>query len=156
MLNVVKEKKGDTLTVILTGAIEETVDFNEMIGDPGPSLWVNVKGISRINSVGVKAWIQYFQKLKESGVEVRIQECSTAMVEQMNLIKNFMAGAEVESIYVPFGCTQCGAELVGNFTLKKIKELEFEIPDLKCTKCGGSAEFDDVPEEYFSFLMEQV
>lgn len=154
MLNVVKEKKGNVLLARLTGSIEETVNFDQIIGDdPGPELHVNCKGISRINSVGVKAWIKYFQNLAGKSVKLKFQECSTAIVEQINLISNFTCGGEVESIFVPFSCQKCSAELVGLFRVDALKKLNFEVPSLKCTKCGGSAVFDDIPDEYFHFVL---
>ncbi|MGE0614783.1 MAG: hypothetical protein AB7P04_04015 [Bacteriovoracia bacterium] len=154
MLNVVKEQKGNVLLVRLTGSIEESVDFAQLIGQIGNELHVHCKGVPRINSVGVKAWIQYFKGLQAKGVKLKFIECSTAIVEQVNLISNFTCGGEVESIYVPFSCDNCKSELVGLFKTDALKKVEFQIPGLKCTKCGGQAVFDDIPEEYFNFLMK--
>lgn len=154
MLNVVKEQQGQVLVVRLTGTIEESVDFEQLIGPVSGELVINCKGVPRINSVGVKAWIRYFQAASQKGVKLRFQECSTAIVEQMNLISNFICGGEVESIFVPFCCEDCKGELVGLFKTADLKKINFELPELKCTKCGGKAVFDDIPEEYFNFLME--
>ena len=154
MLNVVKEKKGNALLLILTGSIEESVDFAKLFGDvAGPEVVVNSKGVARINSVGVKSWIKYFQTLAQKGIKLRWIECSTAIVEQLNLISNFSCGGVVESIFVPFSCTKCRSELVGLFGTDALKKSNFNLPELKCSKCGGKAEFDDIPEEYFNFLM---
>ena len=154
MVNVVKEQSGQALVIRLSGSIEESVNFEQLIGEVPQEVIVNCKGIPRINSVGVKGWISYFKKLQEKGVKIRFQECSTAIVEQINLISNFTCGGEVESIYVPFSCGNCNTELVGLFPTTALKQANFQIPALKCTKCGGQAEFDDIPEEYFHFLME--
>lgn len=154
MLNVVKEQKGDELVVRLSGSIEESVNFDQLIGPPPAKLRVNCKGVPRINSVGVKAWIKYFQSAQEKGSALVFEECSTAIVEQINLISNFVCGGRVESIYVPFSCTNCKAELVGLFKADALKQGGLNVPDLKCTKCGGRAVFDDIPEEYFGFLSE--
>ena len=32
-------------------------------------------------------------------------------------------------------------------------EEDLKIPDLKCTKCGSRAVFDDLPEDYLGFLL---
>jgi anti-anti-sigma regulatory factor len=153
LVNVVKEQKGSALVVRLTGSIEESVNFDQLIGPPPGELWVNCKEIPRINSVGVKAWIKYFQGAQQKGTKLKFEECSIAIVEQINLISNFTCGGEVQSIYVPFAYGKCGAELVGLFTQDALKKVNFQIPPLKCTKCGGEAAFDDIPEEYFSFMM---
>lgn len=153
MINVIKEQRNDTLLVKMTGTVEENVDFATIIGPvTTPKMDLLLKGISRINSVGVKAWIKYFQMVAQQGVQIRFLECSTAIVEQINLISNFTCGGSVESIYVPFCCSSCNTELLGLFRASDIKRINFNIPDLKCSKCGGTASFDDIPEEYFGFL----
>jgi hypothetical protein len=153
VVNVAKEQKGNALVVRLSGSIEESVNFEQLIGLPPAELHVNCKDVPRINSVGVKSWIKYFQTVANKGTKLSFQECSTAIVEQINLISNFCCGGQVESIYVPFACTGCKSELVGPFKTEDLKKLNMQVPDLKCPKCGGTAVFDDIPEEYFGFLM---
>lgn len=153
MLHVVKEQRTDTLLVKLAGSIDESIDFATALGIPATlKMDLILKEIPRINSVGVKAWIKYFQSVAAKGIQFRFIECSTAIVEQINLISNFTCGGVVESIYVPFCCKSCGAELLGLFRCNDLKRIKFKLPDLKCAKCGGVASFDDIPEEYFAFL----
>lgn len=152
MVNVVKEQKGTALVVRLSGSIEESVNFDTLIGPPPAELHINCKEVPRINSVGVKAWIKYFQAAASKGTKLVFLECSTAIVEQINLISNFTCGGTVESVYVPFSCTGCKSELVGLFKTDDLKKLSLNLPELKCSKCGGKAVFDDIPEEYFAFL----
>jgi hypothetical protein len=52
-------------------------------------------------------------------------------------------------------CGSCGTELLGLFRCADLKKIKFQIPDLKCAKCGGVASFDDIPEEYFAFLQRE-
>jgi anti-anti-sigma regulatory factor len=152
VLNVVKEQKGTALLVRLSGSVEESVNFDQLIGPPPAELIVSCKEIPRINSVGVKAWIKYFQSAQAKGTKLTFIECSTAIVEQINLISNFNCGGTVESIYVPFACSSCKSELVGLFKTADLKRLNLKLPELKCSKCSGKAVFDDIPEEYFGFL----
>ncbi|MCM2280177.1 MAG: hypothetical protein NDJ89_19070 [Oligoflexia bacterium] len=153
MLNVIKEQKGTVLAVRLSGAIEESTNLDKLLGPPAAEMNIHCKEVSRINSVGVKIWIKYFQEAKTKGTKLKFLECSTAIVEQINLISNFTAGGAVESIFVPFSCTKCRSELVGLFKTEDLKKLNFQLPALKCSKCGAPAAFDDIPEEYFAFLM---
>jgi anti-anti-sigma regulatory factor len=153
VLNVTKEQNGPVLLVRLSGSIEESVNFDQLIGAPPAEMTVNCKEVPRINSIGVKAWIKYFQSCQAKGTKLKFIECSTAIVEQVNLISNFTCGAAVESLYVPFSCSGCKSELVGLFRAEDIKKLKFNMPELKCTKCSGKALFDDIVEEYFGFLM---
>jgi DNA-directed RNA polymerase subunit RPC12/RpoP len=152
VLNITKEQKGSALLVRLSGSIEESVDFDKLIGPPPAELIVNTKEVPRINSVGVKGWIKFFQGAQAKKTKLSFIECSTAIVEQINLISNFTCGGVVESIYVPFACEKCKTELVGLFKTEELKKNGLKLPELKCTKCGGRAVFDDIPEEYFGFL----
>ena len=154
MINITKQNSGSALLVRLSGSIEESVNFDQQIGPPPAELIVNCKEVSRINSIGVKAWIRYFQTCQAKKTKLKFVECSTAIVEQINLISNFICGGEVESIFVPFSCSTCKSELVGLFKVEDLKNLQFKLPDLKCTKCGGNVLFDDILEEYFGFLMK--
>lgn len=152
MVNVAKEQKGSVLVVRLTGSIEENVNFDQLIGPPVPEMEINCKEVPRINSVGVKSWIRYFKLCNEKGSKLKFVEASTAIVEQINLISNFTCGGQVESVFVPFACGKCKAELVGLFKTADLKAMDLDTLELKCIKCGDKAEFDDVPEEYFGFL----
>jgi hypothetical protein len=152
VVNIIKEQKGNVISVRMVGSVEESVEFEQLIGPVTGELHVNCKEIPRINSIGVKAWIKYFSGLSQKGVKLKFTECSTAIVEQINLISNFVSGGAVESIYVPFSCTACKGEFIGLFKTEDLKALKLQVPDLKCSKCGGKAVFDDIPEEYFGFL----
>jgi anti-anti-sigma regulatory factor len=152
VLNVTKDLKAGVLSVRLSGSIEENVNFDQLLGAPPTEMIVNCKEIPRINSVGVKAWIKYFQSCQAKGTKIKFVECSTVIVEQINLISNFTCGGTVESIFVPFSCVGCKSELVGLFKTADLKKIQLKIPELKCSKCGNKAVFDDIPEEYFGFL----
>ncbi len=155
MLNVIKEQKGDVLVIRMTGSIEESTNFETLIGTTPNEVHVYTKEVPRINSTGVKAWIKYFAALQAKGVKIKFFECSTSIVQQINLITNFTCGGEVVSMYVPFACGQCSAELVGLYPCTTLKEMNCEVPDQKCSKCGGAAAFDDIPDEYFGFLSRE-
>lgn len=152
MIKVAKEVNGNALTLRLSGSIEETVNLDEMVGSTPAEVRVDCKEITRINSVGVKGWIKYFQGLQGKNTKLTFFQCSTAIVEQINLISNFVCGGTVESIYVPFACSNCKAELIALFRTADLNPDSIQLPELKCTKCSNKAVFDDIEEEYFAFL----
>jgi anti-anti-sigma regulatory factor len=153
VLNVKREQQGNTLILHLSGEVNEAVDFAKTIGATAPDTVLNCKEVSRVNSVGVKGWVRYFQEQAKGGTKLRFVECSPAIVEQLNIIMNFSCGGKVESVYVPFVCTSptCKKNLVGLFKTEDLKRLNFNLPAVKCSKCGSEAIFDDLPEEYFRF-----
>ena len=105
-----------------------------------------------VNQAQTKALAADFDWMKFKGTKLKLTECSVPIVEQINLISNFTCGGNVESIFVPFSCTSCKTELVGLFRTEDLKKLNFKLPEVKCSKCGGRAIFDDIPEEYLGFL----
>ena len=140
------------MLIELSGAIEESVNFDQLIGSHTGELTLNCRGVTRINSVGVKTWIRYFQNLKQQGKKFKFIEVSYAVTEQLNLISNFSCGGEVESILLPFSCIQCQTEFVASVKTSALKANGLKVPKVKCEKNECPAEFDDDPEEYFYFL----
>ena len=155
MLNIAREQIGNFLEVSLFGPIEENASLDQLMGTPAPLMRVICRGVTRINSVGVKSWIRYFSDAHQKGSRFRFVECSPPIVEQMNMISNFTCGGEVESIYVPYACGSCKKELLGLFLVKDLKCCFDTMPRLKCTYCGSRAEFDDIGEEYFAFVQRE-
>ena len=152
MINVAKFTKDNVLLVKISGTIEEGVDFNLVIGPTPNEIIISCKDIQRINSAGVKLWIQYFQKLTAKGTKIRFIECSPAIVEQINLIVNFSCGAKIESIYVPYACSSCRAQFVSLFNVEDLKKIYKQLPEPACPKCKDKTIFDDIEDEYFEFL----
>src|SRR5687767_6494785 len=86
-LFTVKRSQTDKGTLIeLQGSLEEQVNLEQQIGEIKGDLTINCRGITRMNSVGVKMWMRYFQTLKTRGQNFRFTECPPAVVEQLNLI----------------------------------------------------------------------
>lgn len=150
MVNVVKERKGEVLTVQFIGSIEENANLGNLVGQVPKDLHVNCKGVTRINSEGVKSWIKYFQDLQQKGTNIRFFEVSTVMIEQVNLISNFFVGAPIESFYAPYSCNVCTKEYICLIETKSCKTPS--PPEQKCPKCNVELDFDDIVEEYFGFL----
>jgi len=138
----------------MSGSVVETVDFDELVGETTPITYLNCKEISRLNSLGVKKWIVFFEKERSKGTQLRFVEASPAVVEQINLIRNFVCGGTVESIYVPFACTNpaCKKSLMGLFNVESIRKHNMQLPTVKCQHCQSTAVFDDLEEEYFRFV----
>jgi anti-anti-sigma regulatory factor len=131
MIKVAKELNGNVLVLRLSGSIEETVNLEEMVGPTPAEVRIDCKEVTRINSVGVKGWIKYFQTLQTKNIKLTFFQCSTAIVEQVNLISNFVCGGTVESIYVPFACTNCKAELIALFKTTDLNPNAIQLPELK-------------------------
>lgn len=154
MLQAEREEIAGGLQVKLSGTIEESVNLEEIIGTFSGQLVVNCRGITRINSVGVKTWIRYFQALKAQGHSFSFVECPHPIIEQMNVISNFSCGGKVESVLLPYSCSKCEKEFVANVKTNDLIARGLQIPKVKCEKADCGAVFDDDPEEFLYFLEE--
>lgn len=152
MITINKQQTKDGMLVELAGAIEENVNLEQLIGPVAGELQVNCKGVTRINSVGVKTWMKYFQGLKTQSIKVKFLECSYPIIEQLNMISNFACGGDVVSILLPYSCFKCQNEFVATCTTADLRASGLQVPAARCEKPDCGAQFDDDPEEYFYFL----
>ena len=145
-------KYQESIKIELEGVIDESTDFSKVLASmEGQVVVIDCEKVKKINSSGVKSWINFFQEFNKKNT-VKLVKLSIVLVEQLNSVMNFACGAEIESIFVPYVCQDCGKEsshLMDVSFLRKMTTLS-EAP---CPHCeGGHAEFDDLPEEFFSFL----
>lgn len=157
MLNVVKEVQGNSLIVRLSGVIDETVNLEQLIGPaPQREIHLYLKEVSRLNSMGVKVWVKYFEAVAKRGTLLRVFEMSPVIVGQLNLMGNFIPNAKFESVCAPYLCTKCKSQFVAVYKADTLAGLMEQMPPQKCPKCSASAEFDDIESEYFSFLTRRT
>lgn len=153
MLSAVKNLTGDILSVKLQGMIDELSQFDQVIGSVPKELHINCREVGRVNSHGIRNWVQYFTQLAGRGVKLRFSELSPTLVPSYNLMANFIPqSAEVESICLPYSCTGCQAQLIQISTVAQLAKKKGPLPDLACPTCGKEAVFDDLEAEYLLFL----
>jgi hypothetical protein len=153
MLSVKSQVLGNVMSIQLSGALDEADDLGTAIGHLKSSeLHLYCKGLSRINSEGVRGWIKYFTQLTKNGVKLKFFEAPPIFVEQLNQVRNFLCGGELVSLYLPFRCISCKSELVSLIALDALEKVYKSLPMPKCPKCSGQVELDDHPGEYFAFL----
>src|SRR5215472_9554311 len=139
--------------VELSGVIDESFDSKKLMPTLGKSAIVfDFDHVSRITSYGVREWVHALKDLEAD--YVCFVNCRPAIVSQFNMVSNFGGTGELLSIYAPYVCQSCGAEMDVPVDLvhEHAKIAALEVPVVKCTACGGSTEFDDVAESYFSYV----
>lgn len=151
-----KEASGGGTSLILQGPIDERTNLKEVFSDlQGPALVIVLRDVTRINSSGVRAWINATKQLSDSFNLIYV-ECSRAIVDQLNMIANFFSSGSIKSFYAPYYCRGCDAErdmLVEIERHFKAGE-EPEAPDFQCPKCGKALDFREDESKYFAFLSE--
>jgi DNA-directed RNA polymerase subunit RPC12/RpoP len=87
------------------------------------------------------------------GVKLILENCPPSIIEQVNHIKNFLGDNKIKSFYAPYFCSNCKTEHNIFFEVKNLPSQKMkEAPEIKCPQCQEIMEFEEVEEEYFSFL----
>ena len=144
----------DVTYVKLSGVIDEDNELASLSDKIGSGTAViDVSEIERINSCGVRDWVNWLGKVEKNGAKVILVECSPAIVAQINLVNNFTGQGVVKSFYAPYFCPNCDLEKV---LLVETRDLAattpFKAPSCRCDECDGPMDFDDMEESYFAFL----
>jgi len=145
--HVEKTTAGPVLRI--EGDLDETTDFGRVSHPGGGTLTIDLGGVRRINSCGVREWVNFIRAITAKG-PVRLTRCSIAIVEQLNMVFNFRAGAAVESFLAPYCCSACEASSVVMLTPAEV--AGGVPPARRCEACGGSSTLDDLPQRYLAFL----
>lgn len=136
------------------GVIDEQFDHKKVAIDRFQPIILNLSGIQKLNSIGVREWILLMRKISEQSQQtVTFRECSIELVDQINMIPEVLAEGVVESFQAPYFC-DCGNE-----TSKLLISDDVYIngcikppPEFDC-ECGSKLEFDAIEECYFQFLL---
>lgn len=138
-------------TVSLAGVIDENADLSFFGQLSGHSL-VNVRYIRRINSYGVRAWIEAVRSVPR-GATFELIECPPSMVDQINMVAGFAGRGQVTSFFVPMECDRCANAEDRLFYTSDFRQLG-RLPEISCSKCGGGLHVDDLEEQYLLFARE--
>jgi len=138
----------DGVRLRLEGEIDETCDMTPVFNRDG-TVWLDLGGVSRINSVGIRKWLQA-AKISTPDLLLLFERCAPPIVAQINMIPAFAATGQIRSILVPYVCPVCGSEIL---EVVKTADLAQTLPPARqCAGCNKPLVFDDIAEEYFAFL----
>jgi len=140
----------DGLTrVVISGTVDETAVFTSMGSLAGP-VEVDLRKIRRINSFGVRGWIDAMRNVPSSA-EMTFVHIPPAIVEQMNMLPGFLGAGKVINFYAPMICDECDEEGKFLFDADECRKLG-HLPKRSCTVCAGEMELDEIEEQYTLFL----
>lgn len=150
------QHRGDVSYVKLGGVIDEDNELGELVEKiPNGTAVIDLGEIERINSCGVRDWVNWLSKLETNGTRSVLVECSPAIVAQINLVNNFTGNGVVKSFYVPYFCPECDEEKVLLVEAGDMGPPPHEPPTCRCDECDLVMDFDDMPDSYFAFLSNQ-
>lgn len=137
----------------LHGVIDEHPDLSFLSKLTG-RVHVSLKGVRRINSFGVRSWIDAIRKVPES-THLEFIECPPPVIDQINMVAGFLGKGKVVSFYAPMTCEKCDVESNQLFQVAEVKRNGAKLPEVKCPKCGSKMEVDDLEDQYLLFVRDQ-
>ncbi len=148
--------RDDLSFVKLAGVIDEDNELTELTDKiHGRTVVIDLGEVDRINSCGVRDWVNWLGRVEARNVDVVLVECSPAIVAQINLVNNFTGSGVVKSFYVPYFCPECDEEKVLLCETADLGPPPHEPPICRCDECDLVMDFDDMPDSYFAFLTNQ-
>ena len=153
----VEQRKSGASIVKLAGALDEgseLPDLADKVGNGG-KLLINLSGVERVNSIGVRDWIAWLAALDARGVRPALVQCSPQVVAQMNLVKDFASTAFVKSFQVPYRCEECAKYVLQVINLSEMEGRPGKAPAQPCDVCGKPMSFAE-DANYFAFVPDQL
>ena len=145
---------GEVALVNVHGLVDEHFQGFGLFGDGTKSLVLNVSGMTRMTSFGVRQWLKGMDAIPKTVTDLYLLGCPTFFVDQLNMVLNFGGAAQILTVVAPYTCPSCGVE--SGETIDVLAEraglAKGGTPDKECSRCGGRLEFDETPESYFSFV----
>jgi anti-anti-sigma regulatory factor len=98
-LTIATQRQDGLLHVRLAGVIDEDSALDEAGRQvrPGEILAIDTSEVTRINSCGVREWVNWLSRLEAQGARVVLVGCSVHIVDQINMVHNFVGSGQVKS-----------------------------------------------------------
>ena len=145
MLRVTRSDGPGRLRIALSGVIDDTVDLAPVFTNLPPTVELDLRGIERINSVGVRKWVALMGKLSAKH-RFTIEAVSYPIVMQAICVHRFFGdGTVVESCMAPYFCPNCSRP--ENVVVRR-DEVARGLAEKRCSSCSEEMYFDEL-DQYF-------
>jgi anti-anti-sigma regulatory factor len=130
-------------------AIAGTIDEASAMKPPdarGRRVIIDASGVQRINSLGVRAWVDLMEELGRQTYDIVLVKLPAVLVTQASMITSFLGNARVHSFTTPWICLKC------NHATEQMHGIADPVPEtLRCANCGSTMELDWDRESYLAF-----
>ena len=122
----------------------------------GGTVLMDLSEVRRINSCGVRDWVNWLNDLADRNKRVIFLRCSPCIVNQINLVNNFVGQGKVKSFFAPYYCPRCDCEQLELLQVEQFAGMARPTaPGVRgrdCNQATCEMAFDDIEEAYFAFL----
>jgi eukaryotic-like serine/threonine-protein kinase len=140
----------------LTGVVDEKFDSAPILREAEALTILDVSGVRRITSFGVRQWTEAMKALPTSVKHLYLVRCPAVFVDQLSMVLNFAGRAEVVSAFALCLCDSCGKEtpLLLDFVGDRSSIATGQLPDATCESCQKPAQLADDPHIYVRLVNE--
>jgi len=145
--------EGDAALVSVSGMVDEQfAGFGDVAGMK--SVVINVSGITRMTSFGVRQWIKALGELHKTVPDIYLFGCPTFFTDQLNMVLNFGGASKVLTVIAPYTCPSCDVESgeMIDVLAERGNLIKGGPPEKECMLCGGKLEFEEMPASFFAFM----
>lgn len=150
-----KKQNAGEFIITLKGHIDEDATFNGLELNGANKVYVELEGVSAINSCGIREWIKWI-RTAPTGSQIIYRKCPKVIVDQINMVAGFLPeNGKVESFYVPYYSDASGNEKMILFKEGvEFKGNEVFPPGEVKDDSGEVMEMDVIEAKYFKFLQK--
>ena len=138
-------EKPDEVSIVIAGTLDETTEM--AVPDVrGRRVVIDAQGVTRTNSMGVRAWIEMMAALSARTREIVVMRVPAVLVTQASMISTFFGSARIHSFMSPWICLNC------DNALEQMHGGADPVPhSVPCPKCGSQMELDWDRDSYLAF-----
>ena len=148
---ITSQREAGRVILYLRGIIDENANLTPLATAQGTEIWLDLSGVQRINSFGVRAWLAAVRCIPPDERLV-FTRCSTPVIDQCNMVSGFQGHAVIESFYAPMICEHCDEQIQILFNTAACATHGALWPEVPCPRCHETLTIDDLEEQYLVFL----
>ncbi|HEY8142182.1 MAG TPA: hypothetical protein VIG06_05910 [Kofleriaceae bacterium] len=138
-------EKADEVDIAIAGTLDEASEM-PVPDVRGRRVVIDAQGVTRANSMGVRAWVEMMTDLSARTREIVVMRVPAVLVTQASMISTFFGTARIHSFMSPWVCLQC------DNSLEQLHGGADPVPQtVPCPKCGSQMELDWDRESYLAF-----
>ena len=131
---------------------EDNLLVNLLSQIQGQYLLIDMSEVERINSCGVRDWVNWLNQIQALGIVVILLRCSPTVISQANMVANFAADAFIHSFFAPYVDPNTGEDFNKLVLTEDIrKSVPVKAPKFY-SESGEELEFDEFEDSYFAFI----
>jgi anti-anti-sigma regulatory factor len=157
-LKIDKFAEGTVTCLKFIGTIDEQFEGKKLAATlKGGTLVLDLADIQKISSFGIREWVDFVAQAGARVDDIILVECAPKVVDQINMVANFVGKGRVFSFYAPYRCDYCDRDsrllLQTDRDYDAIKNMK--PPERPCPNCSNPEYFDEDPTQFFSTLAQQ-